>query len=488
MNQILLKNRKKPPSFSDKMKNFPITAFPKKKLNPVFTNRTLNMRKIQAVGFDMDHTLVQYNIQNFESKTHQILIQKLIQEKGYPKRISNLKFEKDRIVRGLVIDTQKGNFLKLSRYRSIRTIFHGKTQIHYQNRRSIYPADYIDFGASHDKFSFVESHFSTSSSLLYMQLIDLKKEGLILPEPQVLFQDVCETSNHVHNNKDVKNHVMESPHKYIYVDPRIALQLEKWIKHGKQLFLLTNSSAEYTSFLMNYTISPYLKEHSSWMDIFKIAITSAEKPHFFHQKKDFQKLDPKTFQTLASLPKVENSGIYQGGCSQGLTEALGLIESEILYIGDQVYTDVVLLKQKCGWRTALVIEELDEERKKTTSHKQIYKDIQKMMDRKTPNEAAINQLVSDQIENNHKNHSLKIKSLIEETEKLDQLLSAKIKEINKVFNPFWGELMRVGAEESLLASQAERFSCIYMPYLIDFLSQSPRSYYRAKKRLFPHEM
>ena len=32
----------------------------------VFCNRTLNLKKIKYIGFDMDHTLVRYDIQNFK--------------------------------------------------------------------------------------------------------------------------------------------------------------------------------------------------------------------------------------------------------------------------------------------------------------------------------------------------------------------------------------------------------------------------------------
>ena len=80
--------------------------------NQVFVNRTLNMKKIKAIGFDMDYTLVRYNIHNFEKDTHQMLIQKLIDNNGYPQEIKKLLFEPHRIIRGLVIDTKKGKFFK----------------------------------------------------------------------------------------------------------------------------------------------------------------------------------------------------------------------------------------------------------------------------------------------------------------------------------------------------------------------------------------
>ena len=456
--------------------------------NQVFVNRTLNMRKIKAIGFDMDYTLVRYNTHNFENETHKVLVQKLVSEKQYPQDILKLKFDPNLVIRGLVIDTQKGNFLKLSRYRSIRTIFNGQTQINYTNRREIYPADYIDFDLNHPHFSFIESHFELAYTSLYMQLIELKNKGLYLPTTEQIFSDICQSVEAIHIQSDIKKKVMQEPDRYIYKNPRIAPALEKLIKHGKRLFLLTNSPIDYTDFLLNFTLTPFLKNHSSWMDLFEIIITSAHKPSFFYKQKDFQELDKNTFETASNILIPSKGGLYQFGCAENLTKSLQLVEDDILYIGDQVYTDVVLLKKKCGWRTALVIEELAEERKHLQKNQNLYEDIKNLMKEKTPIEDKIHHLFSEQIENNHKNHSQKIHSLLRQMEKIDRRLIEKIKTANQAFNPFWGELLRVGAEESLLASQAERFSCIYMAYLIDFLSLSPRAYYRAKKRLFPHEM
>ena len=452
----------------------------------VFVNRTLNMRGIRAIGFDMDHTLVRYNIHRFEEETHKCILKRLIAHKKYPKEIINFKFEFERVIRGLVIDTKKGNILKLSRYRSVRDIYHGKQKIQYTNRRAVYPNDYIHFGIHHPDFSFIESHFSLAFALAYIQLVELKKNQQ-LPDFQQIFIDVKEAVDHIHTYNDVKNHVMKHPEEYLIRTPSLASHLETLLKHGKKLFLLTNSSFDYCSFLMDYTISPFLKENTSWMDIFDIVITDAQKPQFFHQEKEFQPID-KTGQDIISHGVIPKKGLYRNGSASRLTHSLKLREDEILYIGDQVYTDVVLLKQKCGWRTALVIEELDTENQILQKNQPVYKEIQNLMEDKKPMEEEIGRLTSDQVENHHKNHSKKISTLQKEVEKIDEQLALRIEKINKNFNPYWGELMRVGVEESLFASQAERFSCIYMPYIEDFLSQSPRTYYRAGKRLFPHEI
>src|SRR5476649_1022221 len=91
----------------------------------VFVNRTLNLRKIQYLGFDMDHTLVRYNSYNFEQLSHKVVLEKLVASRSYPAEIKSFPFDYTRCIRGLVIDRRLGNLLKLNRYSGIRASSHG---------------------------------------------------------------------------------------------------------------------------------------------------------------------------------------------------------------------------------------------------------------------------------------------------------------------------------------------------------------------------
>ena len=37
----------------------------------IFCNRALNLRSIQVVGFDMDYTLIQYNVTAWEGRSYE---------------------------------------------------------------------------------------------------------------------------------------------------------------------------------------------------------------------------------------------------------------------------------------------------------------------------------------------------------------------------------------------------------------------------------
>jgi len=55
----------------------------------IFCNRSLNMKSIVAVGFDMDYTLAQYKPETFESMAYTGTIQKLVNDLGYPKEVGS---------------------------------------------------------------------------------------------------------------------------------------------------------------------------------------------------------------------------------------------------------------------------------------------------------------------------------------------------------------------------------------------------------------
>lgn len=56
----------------------------------IFCNRSLNMKSIEAIGFDMDYTLAQYKADTFESLAYNGTVQKLVQDLNYPSEVCSL--------------------------------------------------------------------------------------------------------------------------------------------------------------------------------------------------------------------------------------------------------------------------------------------------------------------------------------------------------------------------------------------------------------
>lgn len=453
----------------------------------VYVNRTLNLKRIHFIGLDMDHTLIRYHSENFERLAHSVMLEKLIREKGYPSSIGQLQFSYDRAIRGLVIDKRRGNVLKLSRYAAIRVSYHGLRPIDYNLQKELYQSTYIDL--SDPNFDKVDTSFSIAFAGLFMQLVELKEttESKLLPDFVDIANDLNEVLDRAHRDGSLKNQVRDRLEDFIVKDPEVVQRLERFVKHGKKLFILTNSDYEYTKILLDHAILPYLKEHKHWSDLFEFVITSAQKPRFFFDKLKFLRVHPEDG-SMKNFEGTLTKGIYQGGCASTFTQDLKLNADEILYIGDHIYGDIVRLKKDCAWRTALVVEELQEEIEKNHQAESLVQKINVLMDQKIPYEQELDQLISKKIEHNDVTLTQKIEFQTARITEIDRQISPLIKEQQKIFNKYWGEVMRVGIEESYFAHQVERFACVYMAKLADLLAFSPRTYFRAPKRPLPHEL
>jgi HAD superfamily 5'-nucleotidase-like hydrolase len=452
----------------------------------VYCNRTLNLKRITHIGFDMDHTLVRYKSKNFEALAHEQMCKKLVQHKGYPKSVLNLKFDFKRAIRGLVIDRERGNLLKLSRYSAIRRSYHGTQLIDFSQQNRIYKSFYIDLK---DKdFDKVDTIFSISFATLYAQLVDLKDQyEHQLPSYKQIAIDLSEALDTCHRDDSLKGVVRTDLQRFIIRDKKLVEGLERYTRHGKQVFVVTNSDFNYTKILLDYAINPFLKKHKSWQDLFTFVITSAQKPRFFFDDIKFQRIDPATGLVHHHTGPIK-PGVYQHGSARQFTDDLALDADQILYIGDHIYGDIVRLKKDCAWRTALVVEELAEEVKQFQKSRPIAKKINALMNKKVPLETAIDAIISKRIERGEAGLDKKVEALIKKSKAIDKQLSPLIHKQEKMFNPYWGEVMRVGIEESYFAHQVERFACIYMAKLSDLLEFSPRTYFRSTYRPLPHEL
>ena len=256
--------------------------------------------------------------------------------------------------------------------------------------------------------------------------------------------------------------------------------------HGKRIFILTNSEFYYAKSLLEYAIDPFLPDGQKWHEFFEIVVTLSQKPRFFYDNLKFLKIDLED-EKMTNLNTPLSPGVYQGGCADKFTRDLGLQGDEILYLGDHIYGDILRLKKDCNWRTALVVEELEEEIQNDRKSKPHTKKIVELMKKKAPLEVKSVQLLSEKIETQSDQNDNELQSLQKEISTIDLEISGLIKKQEAGFNPKWGRVFRTGAEESLFAHQVERFACIYMSRLSDLVAYSPRTYFTAALRELPHE-
>lgn len=451
----------------------------------VYVNRTLNLKKIKYLGLDMDHTLVRYNSENFERLSHSIIIDKLVKNKSYPDTLRKLQFDYNYAIRGLVIDRQKGNVLKLNRYTAIRASFHGLKPIDFKLHQKLYKSTYIDLSSG--QFLAIDTFFSISLAVLFSQIVDLKDSDTQnkYPEYAKIADDVLDAVDEAHRDGSLKDEVRNNLEKYIIKDESIVRGLEKFKKHGKKIFIVTNSDFHYSKLLLDYAINPFLKEHKSWQDLFEIVITFASKPRYFYESSKYLRVNPENG-TMTNHEEKLSPGVYQGGNARQFTNDLNLNGDDILYIGDHIYGDILRLKKDCNWRTAMVLEELAQEVDNNKKAQPIIDEIELLMDKKAPLEDELTEMMTNKVDSG-KVDEARVDMLQKKISEIDTQISGLIKKQQALYNPQWGQLMRAGNEESYLAYQVERYACVYMAKLQDLLELSPRTYFRAPRRPLSHE-
>ncbi|MGV3740514.1 MAG: HAD-IG family 5'-nucleotidase [Gammaproteobacteria bacterium] len=450
----------------------------------VFVNRTINLKKIKYIGLDMDHTLIRYRTEQFETLVYQFVIDYLIKHKHYPAEIKKFKFDFSSAIRGAVVDSKNGNILKLNRFGAIRKSFHGTQLMQFEEQNQVYRSKYVDL--NDPNYIAVDTSFSIAFCALLGQMIGYKdKNTSVLPDYETIAVDLLSAVDTVHAEGQLKRYMGEHLDNYIHRDPNLVQGLKHYIEHGKKFFIVTNSDYAYTKLLLDYAISPFLKPGEHWLDLFEYVITLSDKPRFFYDKLRFLAVDRETGYMTNQRGPIK-PGIYQSGSANQFTHDLGLMGDEILYIGDHIYGDILRLKKDCNWRTGLVVEELGSE---VHAQHEVHPLEQDILQKMAEKEALEQEFVTIQ------SHSIQpedgdiesLHALHEQILNLDKHVSDLITEQESHFNPIWGRIFRAGAEESYFAYQVERYACIYMEKLVDLLQVSPYNYFRAHKRLLPHD-
>ncbi len=449
----------------------------------VFVNRSLNLKQIALIGFDMDYTLVRYDTGAFESLAHGYAARLLVDEKAYPDAVSGLVFDPELALVGLVVDKRNGNLLKLSRYGKVKMARHGLQAIDFRIMKNVYQNVAVEL--SDPAFLPLDTLFAISTGVLYSQLIELKSKGIELPDYATIADDVARAVDSVHRNGSLKKTVRADLPRYVIQDPLVPSLLERYKDYGKKLMIITNSDYEYTRALLEYALDPFWKNHTSWRDVFDVVITLADKPRFFEVPNRFLKIDAESG-LMSNYEGSVATGLYQGGWFQPLQKDLGLDGREILYLGDHIYGDVVSIKKRCDWRTALVLDDLTREIASLKAAAGLQQDMDRLMQRKEVIEDQINRMELDRYEGRKTDRKL-LESLFDESDHINQEISEKITAHRTYFNPYWGEVLRAGQEESRYAGQIDGYACIYMTKVSDLYDYSAKTYFRPRRRQMPHE-
>ena len=465
----------------------------------IFCNRTLNLRSIRAVGYDMDYTLIHYHAEEWEQRAYEA-IQTHFSQLGWP--VGHLKFDPAMVCRGLIVDTEKGNLVKANRFGFIKHVMHGTKLVDYDVQRRIYSRTVVDLADR--RWIFLNTLFSLSEGCFYAQLIDLLDQKR-LPETLGyldLYQRVRSALDAAHMEGQLKVDVLANPDRYVDLDPEMPLALLDQKYSGKKLMLITNSEWSYTLPMMNYAFNRFLPNSMTWRDLFDVVIVSAKKPDFFSRENPLFEVATEEGLLRPWYGGFEPGRAYWGGSARGVEKHLGISGDEILYVGDHMFGDVWVSKSVLRWRTALILRELESEIDRAYDFRDREAELTALMAEKTRLEGdfCLLRVESQRIKlgygpkpeagiatNDEAELQIRLSEVRVKIDALDRRIGPLAQQATQLANPLWGVLMRTGNDKSHLAYQMERYADIYTSRVSNFLHATPFVYFRSLRGRLPHE-
>ncbi len=459
----------------------------------IFCNRTLNVRGLAAIGFDMDYTLVHYRVEEWERRAYEYVRERL-GERGLP--VEGLEFDPDLAKLGLIIDVELGNLVKANRFGYVKRASHGSQMLDYEAQRVAYARTVLDLADR--RWVFLNTLFGLSEACLFMQLVDRLDEGRLAPGigyPQ-LYALVRSTLDQTHMEGRLKAEIVAAPERFVEIDEELPRALLDLIAAGRKLLLITNSEWSYTRAMMSFAFNRFLPAGTTWRSLFHLVIVGARKPAFFTERMPaFEVIDDEG-RLLPAVGRLEPGRAYLGGHAALIEESLALDGESILYVGDHIFSDVNVSKSVNRWRTMLVLRDLESEIEAVQSFDAQQRELVALMDDKELREHRFSQLRLAVLRAEHELDTTplemgkaraRLREMREELVALDERIGPLAKQASELSSERWGLLLRTGNDKSHLARQIERHADAYTSRVSNLLYSTPFVYLRSPRGSMPHD-
>ena len=466
----------------------------------IFCSRTLNLRSIQAIGYDMDYTLVHYDVNAWERRAYEYGMSSL-GELGFP--VEGLHFDPNLVIRGLIVDKTLGNIVKADRFGFVKRAMHGTRMMSAAEVRFAYGRDLVNL-KEESRWVFLNTLFSVSEAVMYAQMVDRLDDGVVpyaaCPQSyDVLYKLVAQALFRAHVEGKLKAEIMENPSKFVRPDPDLPQTLMDQRNAGKTLMLITNSDFQYTKCVMEHAFEKYMPEGQSWRSLFDYIIINARKPDFFKSNQSLYEIVTDDG-LMRPVREICEGGVYCGGSAFMVQQALGIAGEEILYVGDHIYTDAALAKLSFRWRTCLIVRELELEVEAFASGRSHRQHLKSLLDKKERIGDAFNSIrltrqrllsagdLKPRIYDRIQEMNDALAELLGIMEYLDTLIGPAISQDGGDFNLRWGYLSRAGVNDrSQLLKQIEKYADIYTSRVSNLLRYTPFVYLRSPAQSMAHD-
>ncbi|KAK7571818.1 hypothetical protein V9T40_014290 [Parthenolecanium corni] len=421
----------------------------------IFVNRSLHLENIKFYGFDMDYTLAEYKSPQYEKLAFNLLKNRLI-TLGYPQEIKDFEYDPSFPIRSQIYDLYPNKFLQLD-----------EARVYVLNTLFNLPETYL-LACLVDYFTNSSQYTSDKTGLI---------SGSMIISFKSLFQDVRSAVDYVHLDGDMKQQTVDNLEEYVHKDERLPMLLSRIRESGAKLFLLTNSDYKFSNRIMTYLFDfphgPKPEDpHRNWKTYFDIIVVDARKPLFFGEGTVLRQVDTQTgaLKIGTHMGPLQKEQVYSGGSCDVFTQLIGAKGKDVLYVGDHIFGDILKCKKMRGWRTFLVVPELDQELHVWTDKCHLFDEVQKLdvmlgelyknLDSSTKEKPDISQVRN---------------SIREVTHKMDLSYG------------MMGSVFRSGSRQTFFSSQVVRYADLYAATFLNLIYY-PFSYmFRAPPMLMPHE-
>jgi hypothetical protein len=242
--------------------------------------------------------------------------------------------------------------------------------------------------------------------------------------------------------------------------------------------------------------------YPSWKKYFDVVVTASRKPLFFVGNEPFlEVVDGKRVPTTS----LERGRLYTGGNMQDFERLVGIPGDRVLYVGDHIYGDVLRAKKEGAWRTAMIVQEMEEELavvdRLSPDHERLdtlgelrMQALDELREHQTRLKRLTRKLEEDpeptarvELEAARSRHKRSIERLKERLASLEEEHEELERHIATFFHPFWGSLFKCGPEVSSFGDQVEEYACLYTTRASNLRHYSGLHYFQSPRDLMPHE-
>ncbi|XP_050523659.1 5'-nucleotidase domain-containing protein 1 [Daktulosphaira vitifoliae] len=335
---------------------------------------TFNLSDYDCIGFDLDNTICEYRIAPMVQMIYDVITEYLIKTHNYSAKYLQQPIDFAFLQKGLLLDTERGNVLKLNGTGKILKSSHGTRFMSDEEIMSVYGSscswsvtdsfiqNFMDTwnGPLSEKIRPLLDYFDFPISLVFARCIDSVDDACTNTTYNV-WPDIFQGLHYMYSRDNFSTNVGDfffnlktSPTLYYNKCPNYVINWLKELKKTKKMFLISGSHVDYASFSATQSLG------ANWKELFDIAVFFSKKPGFFNQNRPFYNTDDLNETSITdaiSLGKIYSQGNWSQLYNLFKKET-GKSNPKCLYMGDNILQDVLTPEKFSGLDTIAIVEEM----------------------------------------------------------------------------------------------------------------------------------